>query len=196
MSITSIWKLLRSGGVVAGLSAMALALAVPVVHAGDGTMSPLIISAAEFESSAVDSSGTLDRFSETYGFYTATPDDLTCLMAPVYLPNGATITRFEAATADFVVYDPNSSSTCPHFYPDVEVELFSNQLDDNIYPQDTHVIVHASVTSTQDNGQTHISTDTSIDTPWVNNIQQIYWVRVYLCGQFETFQGVRIFYEE
>jgi hypothetical protein len=45
-------------------------------------------------------------------------------------------------------------------------------------------------------GQTHVVWDTTIDTPVINNLQQIYWVRVYVCGQFQAFQGVRIFYKE
>lgn len=163
---------------------------------GDGFTSPLIIPAAEFESSAVDSWGTLDRFSNTYGHFYATSDDLTCLMAPVYLPNGATITRFEGAFADLVNYNPDSTSTCPKFYPNVEVELVSNQYQENLYAQDTHTITHAYVTSIINTGQIHVTADSTIDTPYVNNLQQIYWVRVYVCGSFQNFQGVRIFYEE
>jgi hypothetical protein len=126
----------------------------------------------------------------------AVSDELTSVMAPVYLPNGATITRFEAAVADLVAYNPDSTSTCPKFYPDVEVTLRSSQYDDNIYPQDTHIIDHAFVASTLNTGQMHIVADTSISTPVVNNIQQFYWVQVYVCGQFQGFQGVRIYYEE
>ncbi len=164
--------------------------------AQDGFTSPLIIPAAEFESSGVGSFGTLDRFSNTHGYVYAVSDELACVMAPVYLPNGATITRFEAAMSDLVSYNPGSTSTCPRFYPDVEVDLISNQMDDNLYPQDTSVITHASVASNLNTGQTHIVSDTSIATPNVNNLQQIYWVRVYVCGLFQGFQGVRIHYEE
>jgi len=173
-----------------------LALSIPAGAAEDGFTSPLIIPAAEFEASGVESLGTLDRFSTTYGFVSVVSDAYTCLMAPVYLPSGSTITKFEAAVNDLVVENPGSAATCPRFYPDVEVELMSTHMDDNIYPQDTHVVTHASVTSTQDNGQMHIATDSSITEPFVNNLQQVYWVRVYVCGQFEGFQGVRIHYEE
>lgn len=166
------------------------------VGAGDGFTSPLIIPAAEFEASGVWDYGTLDRFSDSHGYIYAVSDELTCVMAPVYLPNGAEITRFEAAVSDLVAYNPDSSSTCPRFYDDVEVELISNHMDDNIGAQDTQVVIHASVSSNQNNGQTHVVADTSIDTPFVNNLQQIYWVRVYVCGLFQGFQGVRIHYEE
>jgi hypothetical protein len=168
------------------VAALVLGAPAGALAQGGSFVSPLIIPAAEFESSAVDSYGTLDRFSNTSGYFYATSDDLTCVMAPVYLPNGVTITRFEAAMADLVSYNPSSTSTCPKFYPDVEVDLMSNQMDDNLYAQDTHVIT----------GQMHIVSDTTINTPVVNNLQQIYWVRVYVCGSFQAFQGVRIFYEE
>jgi hypothetical protein len=69
-------------------------------------------------------------------------------------------------------------------------------MDDNIGPQDTLLVTHASVTSTLNTGQIHIAADSTIDTPFVNNIQQLYWIRAYVCGQFQAFQGVRIFYEE
>ncbi len=166
------------------------------VAAQDGFTSPLIIPAAEFESSGFDSWGTLDRFSSSHGYVYAVSDSLTCVMAPVYLPNGVTITRFEAAVADLVSYDPGSTSTCPRFYSDVEVHLMSNHMDDNLYTQDTHAITHASVKSTQNDGFTHIVADTTITSPTVNNLQQLYWVRVYVCGLFQGFQGVRIHYEE
>ena len=39
-------------------------------------------------------------------------------------------------------------------------------------PQDTNVITHASVNSTLNTGQTHIVADTTINTPFVNNLQQ------------------------
>lgn len=189
---------LRKGG-TAGLVVCALAALVFVAPGGaeaqDGFTSPLIIPAAEFEASGVQSFGTRDRFSESYGFINSAVNDYTCVMAPVYLPNGATITRFEAAVADLVSYNP-SGSGCPRWYPDVEVDLMSTHMDDNLGPQDTNIVTHASVTSTLNTGQTHIVADTTIDTPYVNNLQQVYWVRVYVCGQFETFQGVRIHYRE
>lgn len=174
-----------------------LVLGSSAVFAGeDGFTSPLIIPAAEFEASGVEAFGTLDRFSTTYGFVTGSIDDYTCLMAPVYLPDGATITRFEAATSDLVVQNPGSSATCPRFYYDVEVDLMSTYMDDNVHPQDSQVVTHAAVTSSQDNGQMHVSADTSITEPVVNNLTRLYWVRVYVCGQFQAFQGVRIHYEE
>jgi len=172
-------------------------LAMPGLAPGaDGFTSPLIIPAAEFESTGVWSLGTLDRYSDASGYVTSTSDQLTCLMAPVYLPGNSTITAFEAAVWDLIVANPASASTCPHFYPDVEVDLMSTHYDDNIYPQDTHVVTHASVSSELDNGQMHIVTDDSIVDAYVNNVQQVYWVRVYICGQFQGFQGVRIYYEE
>ncbi len=177
-------------------AAILLAPSIPAGAAEDGFTSPLIIPAAEFEASGVQSLGTLDRFSTTYGYVSVVSDDYTCLMAPVYLPSGSTITKFEAAVNDLVVENPGSSATCPRFYPDVEVDLMSTHMDDNIYPQDTHIVTHGSVTSTQDNGQMHIVTDSTINEPFVNNLQQVYWVRVYVCGLFEGFQGVRIHYEE
>ncbi|RLE27549.1 MAG: hypothetical protein DRJ61_17325 [Acidobacteria bacterium] len=192
-NIVRTWRTIVACGIFA---AVLLVPAAPVGAGQDGFTSPLIIPAAEFEASGVESLGTLDRFSTTYGYVSVVSDDYTCLMAPVYLPSGSTITKFEAAVNDLVVENPGSPATCPHFYPDVEVELMSTHMDDNIYPQDTHVVTHASVTSTQDNGQTHIVTDTTISEPFVNNLQQVYWVRVYVCGQFEGFQGVRIHYEE
>lgn len=181
-----------------GVVLAALGLLSPgTVQAGeDGFTSPLIIPAAEFESSAVWTYGTLDRFSDTYGYYYAASDELTSIMAPVYLPWGATITKLEASMFDLVSYNPGSTATCPHFYPDVEVELISNHYDDNAYPQDTHTITHAQVSSTINTGQLHIASDTSIVEPYVNNLQQIFWVRVYVCGQFQGFQGVRIHYTE
>lgn len=191
----------RVGGrnsLVIGVFAAALILGLPGMTCaqGGGFTSPLIIPAAAFESSAVDSLGTLDRFSDSYGFITSMPDQVNCVMAPVYLPAGVQITKFEAAVADLVSYNPASTASCPRFYPDVEIDLISNHMDDNIGAQDTNVVTHASVTSTLNNGQTHIVADTTIATPFVNNLQQIYWVRVYVCGQFQTFQGVRIHYEE
>jgi hypothetical protein len=183
---------------VACLIAAALLLCLPEKGwaQGDGFTTPLIIPAAEFETSGVHTYGTLDRFSNSHGYLYAVSDELTCVMAPVYLPNGAKITRFEAAVADLVVENPGSTSTCPRFYPNVEVDLISNHMDDNLGPQDTNTVTHASVSSSQDNGQMHIVADTTINTPFVNNLQQIYWVRVYVCGQFQGFQGVRIHYEE
>lgn len=184
--------------VLARLALVAAAVLLPgLVPAADvGFTSPLVIPAAEFESSGVWNFGTQDRFSNTYGYVSSHDDELTCLMAPVILPNGVTITEFEAAVSDLIVGDPGSASTCAHFYPDVQVSLMSTHYDDVIYPQDTHVITHASVTSTLDNGQTHVVSDISISEPYVNNIFQSYWVRVYLCGDFEGFQAVRIHYEE
>jgi len=188
---------LRKGG-TAGLVVCALAALVFVApgaaEAQDGFTSPLIIPAAEFENTGLWSMGTLDRFSDSYGFVYAESGELTSLMAPVYLPNGVTITRFEAAMADLVSYNPSSSSACAKFYYDVEVELYSTRYGSD--PQDSFFIEHASVTSQLNTGQTHIVADTSIDTPLVNNLLQMFWVRVYLCGQFETFQGVRIHYRE
>lgn len=178
------------------VAAVVTVVAALPAAAFDGFTSPLIIPAADFEASGVWSYGTLDRFDDTYGYVYATADELTCLMAPVYLPAGVTITKFEAAVADLVVANPSSASTCPRFYPDVEVDLMSTHMDDNIYPQDSHVVTHASVTSQVDNGFMHIVSDTSITEPFVNNVQQVYWVRVYVCGQFEGFQGARIHYEE
>ena len=187
---------LRSGLVTLGLVVAIVCVGGSVSWAADGYTSPLIISAAEFEATGVWSLGTLDRFSDSYGYVYALSDEKTCLMAPVYLPAGATITKFEAAVSDLVIHDPTSSSASVHFYPDVEVDLMSTQMDDNIYPQDSHVVIHASVTSTLDNGMTHIVSDSTITEPYVNNLQQIYWVRVDVCGLFEGFQGVRIHYQE
>jgi hypothetical protein len=183
---------------LAGMVFAAMLVAGPAtVWAGeDGFTSPLIIAAAEFEASGVQTMGTLDRFSTTYGFVTGSVDDRTCVMAPVYLPNGVTITRFEAATADLVAQNPGSSATCPRFYYDVEVDLLSNYMDDNLYPQDTQVTTHASVTSTLNTGQMHVSADVTIVDPVVDNLQRLYWVRVSLCGPFHAFQGVRVHYEE
>jgi hypothetical protein len=164
-------------------------------EAQDGFTSPLIIPAAAFEASGVQSLGTRDRFSETYGYIYSGTSDYTCVMAPVYLPNGAQITRFEAAVADLVSYNP-SGTGCSRWYPDVEVELMSTHMDDNIGAQDTNIVTHASVTSTLNTGQKHVVADTTIDTPWVNNLQQVYWVRVYVCSQFQNFYGVRIHYKE
>ncbi len=178
------------------LMALALASAGPAEAGEDGFTSPLIIPAAEFEATGVWTYGTLDRFSATYGFISAVSDQLTALVAPVYLPMGATITKFDAAVSDLVSYNPSSPSTCPHFYPDVEVDLMSNQMDDNLYPQDSHPVTHASVSSQINTGQLHIVSDSTIVEPFVNNLQQVYWVRVYVCGQFEGFQGVRIHYTE
>lgn len=180
------------------LAVAAVLLGTPAVAQAQGGSftSPLIIPAAEFEASGLWSLGTLDRFSSAHGYVHAEADEFTSLMAPVYLPQGVTITRFEAAVADLVSYNPSSTSTCPRFYPDVEVDLLSTHMDDNIYAQDTHVINHAGVTSTLNTGQMHIVADATINTPIVNNLQQIYWVRVYVCGLFQGFQGVRIYYEE
>lgn len=164
---------------------------------GGGFTSPLIIPAAEFEHSGLDADTRSDRFSEAYGFVTTvTTTFQTTVMAPVYLPNGVTITRFEAAVADLIVENPSSASTCPRFYPDVEVYLMSTYYDDNVYPQDTQIVTHASVTSQLDTGQTHIVADTSIATPVVDNLNRMYWVKVSFCSQIETFQAVRIHYEE
>jgi hypothetical protein len=197
-SVRLLHRLVWWGARAIGILVVALAMSLaPSAQAGeDGFTSPLIIPAADFESSAVWSTGTLDRFIREYGFWSSVSDELTCLMAPVYLPWGATITRFEAATWDLVIYDPGSSFACQRFYPDVEVDLMSTHMDDNIYPQDTHVITHASVSSTLNTGHIHISTDSSIASPVVNNVQQVYWVRVYVCGQWQGFQGVRIHYTE
>jgi hypothetical protein len=190
------------GGARRGLTAWVVAAVALLGATGDALAqggsftSPLIIPAAEFEASGVQTYGTLDRFSNSYGYVYAVSDELACVMAPVYLPNGVTITRFEAAVADLVAYNPGSASTCPRFYPDVEVDLLSTHMDDNIYAQDTHIITHASVASTQNDGQMHIAADSTIATPIVNNLQQLYWVRVDVCGLFQGFQGVRIFYEE
>ena len=182
---------------VVGVLVAVLAITVPfVARAADGFTSPLIIPAADFESTAVWNMGHRDQFSDAYGFVTSDDDDLCSLMAPVYLPHGATITRFEAAMTDLIAENPSSTYTCPRFYPDVEVDLMSNHLDDNIYPQDTHVVTHASLTSTLDTGQLHIAATTAITEPYVNNLQQMYWVRVYVCGVWQGFQGVRIHYEE
>jgi len=195
----SIHRTLRKGGAhgLVGCAVAALLLVAPGwAEAQDGFTSPLIIPAAEFEHTGVDDLTRSDRFSESYGFVsTVSTTTQTTVMAPVYLPNGATITRFEAAVADLVSYNPDGSG-CPRWYPDVVVDLKSNHYDEVPYPQDSNVVTHASVTSQIDTGFTHITASTSINTPVIDNLNQIYWISVSFCSQFQTFQGVRIHYEE
>jgi hypothetical protein len=101
-------------------------------------------------------------------------------VAPVQLPNFATITRFEAALVDI--------GDCPSVN-DVLVELRSVNYGTGIET------VHASLTSA-DNGNMEIFADSSISSPAVNNLSSAYFAVVYMCGPFQAFQGVRIHYTE
>ena len=64
--------------------------------------------------------------------------------------------------------------------PDVQVVLMSNEYDDISAPEDSDVVIHASVTS-NDNYYIEVFSDTTIVEPYVENLFRIYWVVVYSC---------------
>ena len=163
------------------LAVALLALGAGPVAAGDGWTSPLVIPAADFENSGVYPSE--DNFYDSDGYFTGRSRDLY-MVAPVLLPEGVTITRFEAAMTDIGGCGSN---------PDVQVDLVSNEYDDILNPPDTNVIVHATVFS-DDNLTMEVFSDTTISSPVVQNLWRFYWVRVYSCGLFQSLQAVRIHY--
>lgn len=172
-------QLLRQGGtmICCALSLVILAVSVPAAAQG-GWQSPLLIPAAEFENNGV--LPVEDKFFDSDGYFSGRQNAVLNMMAPVQLPNSATITRFEAAMVDI--------GDCPSV-PDVEVELRRV----NFSTGATNVL--ATVIS-NDNTDMEIFGDTSIAYSTVNNLSHAYFVVVYMCGQFQGMQGVRIHYVE
>jgi hypothetical protein len=170
---------LRRGGTIVccPLLLVVMAVAVPV-GAQESWQSPLLIPAAEFENTGVYPEE--DNFFDTDGYFNGRNNQVLTMIAPVQLPNFVTITRFEAAMVDI--------GDCPALN-DVEVEL--RRVD---YGSGSESLM-ASVIS-NDNMNMEIFADTTIVNPSVNNLSHAYFVVVYMCGQFQGFQGVRIHFLE
>lgn len=158
-----------------GLIIVAAAAPAP---AEESWQSPLIIPAAEFENDGVYP--IEDKFFDVEGYFTGTNVTLLGMVAPVYLPDTVTVTRFEAAMVDL--------GDCPA-QPDPEVLLMRTHLNSG----DEDIL--ASV-SAADNGNIEIFADTTIANPTVNNLAYQYFVVAYSCGLFQAVQGVRIHYLE
>lgn len=143
-----------------------------------GWQSPLIVPAAEFENTGVFP--VEDKFYDVDGYFTGRDNLVLTMVAPVQLPNNATITRFEAAVID--LGDCQSVN-------DVLVQLRSVNYGTGVET------VLAAVYSA-DNINMEIFADTTIASPTVNNLSHAYFAVVYMCGPFQAFQGVRIHYTE
>jgi hypothetical protein len=121
-----------------------------------------------------------DNFFDVDGYVSGRQDALLAMVAPVQLPQFATITLFEAAVVDI--------GDCPTV-PDPVIQLRSVNFSTG------EVTIHAHVTGA-DNGQMEIFADTSITSPSVNNLSHAYFVGVNLCGPFQALHGVRIHFTE
>lgn len=141
--------------------------------------SPLIIPAADFENSGVFP--TSDNFTAADGYTTGVGTNITTMMAGVYLPFFATITRVEV-----VLWDFGACGGLDH----IEADLVSFSLSTV-----NSTTTHASVAG-DGNVNFEIFADDSITDPIVDNLDRGYFIQVRLCGAFQGFQGVRIYYTE
>jgi hypothetical protein len=172
-------QLQRRGGATLwfALSLVIMAIAAPA-GAQEGWQSPLLIPAAEFENSGIFPFE--DNFYDSDGYVSGSTNTNLTMVAPVHLPNFATITRFEAAMVDI--------GDCPAV-PDVQVQLRRVNYgtgDDSLL----------AMVNSNDNMNMEIFADTSIADATVNNLSHGYFAVVYMCGAFQGFQGVRIHYSE
>ncbi len=165
-------------GLIAVIACLTALLLAPAAWSADWS-SPLIIPAADFENSGVFP--TSDHFVSVDGYTTGVGTNITTMMAGVYLPWFSTITRVEVA-----LWDLGACGGLDH----IEADLKSFSLSTV-----NSTTTHASVAG-DGNVNLEIFTDDSITDPIVDNLNSGYFIQVRMCGEFQGFQGVRIYYTE
>jgi hypothetical protein len=137
--------------------------------------SPLVIPAADFRSDGLDPDSSFFFFSGGY-LYGEHSD--TCLMAPVYLPDGATIEEVYAS-----VYDNDSNSG---------VNLWLKLYRVNNYSGSSNILAAMETASESTNLQ--VIADTSINYPTIVHPDYSYYLGVCLESANIRLYSVRIYY--
>ncbi|MBD3389129.1 MAG: hypothetical protein GF414_09585 [Candidatus Altiarchaeales archaeon] len=137
--------------------------------------SPLIIPAADFRSDGYDPDGIFFFFS---GGYAEGEHNNSCMMAPVYLPDGVTIEEIYAT-----VYDNDSGS---------DVNVFVKLYRMNNYSGTTDLMAYMETTSESTNVQ--IIEDTTIDYPNILYPNYSYYLGACLQSINTRIYSVQIYY--
>ncbi len=175
----------RVGACLVVATALLLAVA-PATAADDGNQgpagpskswgSPMVIPAAAFSTDGVDPEG---HYYDARGFLNGDGSD-NSMVAPVYLPEGATLNKIVA-----YVYD-NSDSCGAN--ANVHVYLNRNHLSSAAY----EVIGYTG--SSGASGSPHPIEDDTIDGGSVNNLVYAYWLHLNMCSTAHELYSVVIYY--
>lgn len=158
----------------------AAAVQAPEVQAGtpESWGSPLVISAADFRTNGNDR----EAFYFSANGYLTGEGSTVVMIAPVYLPDGATVSTFAAN-----VYDNSTSCSYP------EVTLWLNRVGAGT---GTGMETMASATTSGAQTSMRTITDSSISYPVVDTLRYTYYAAVMMCSSAHELHSVVIDYEE
>jgi hypothetical protein len=143
-----------------------------------GWRAPLVISAADFRSNG---NGREAFYFSSNGYITG-EGSIILMIAPVYLPTGATVTKIEAH-----VYDNSASCANP------EITVWLNRVGANV---GTGVQTMTSVTTSNASSSMQTISESSISYPVVNTLYYTYYVAAMMCSASHELHSVAIYYEE
>lgn len=159
------------------VAAVVTIAAVPVL-ADDGYTSPMVVPGAAFHTDGQDPDGLIFNVN---GYIRGDGSAVTAY-APVYLPDGATITSM-------TVYAVDGSDACTG-QESVGVYLNRTSITDDLVYQ------LASATTTGVSSTMQTPTDGSISPPLINNLQYRYYLRAMLCSSTHNLYAVALEYTE